>query len=78
MVIPISNMLILAYVGIFLHKRQVGKLTFPITIFNFGPDGDYNHKGTLTSARIDEVSVSWGDEGMQLDVSGIALGYDSA
>lgn len=62
----------------FLMEAKLKKTTFPITIFNFGPDGNYNHKGTLTSARIDEVSVSFGDEGMQLDVSGIALGYESA
>lgn len=59
-----------------LIQYKLSKKTFPITIFNYGPDGDYNHLGTLTSARVDSVSVNFGDEGMQLDVEGIALGFD--
>ena len=59
-----------------LIRAKIEKTTFPITVFNHGPLGEYNHKGTLKYARIDEVSVKNGDEGMSLDVSGIALGFE--
>lgn len=59
-----------------LMRAKLEKITFPITVFNHGPSGDYNHKGTITYARVDEVSVSAGDEGMSLDVSGVALGFE--
>ncbi|WP_458456216.1 hypothetical protein [Methanobrevibacter sp.] len=60
----------------YLIEMKIKKTTFPITVFAFGPDGDYTHVGTLTNARIDEVSVKNGDEGYSLDVSGPALGFD--
>lgn len=60
----------------YLIEMKMKKKSFPITVFAFGPDGDYTHVGTLTNARVDEVSVSMGDEGYSLEVSGPALGFD--
>ena len=59
-----------------LMKAKLEKTTFPITIFNYGNGGDYNLIGTLMYCRIDEVAVKSGDDGMSLDVSGIALDFE--
>ena len=59
-----------------LIKYKLERKTFPITIFHHGADGAYIHEGTLTHARIDEVTPSYSDEGANLDVSGTALGFD--
>ena len=59
-----------------LIEYKLKKKSFPISVFAFGEGGDYNHKGTLTHARVDEVSVKGSDEGLTLDVSGIALGFE--
>lgn len=59
-----------------LIKYKIEKKSFPITIFHHGPDGNYIHEGTLTHARIDEVTSSYSDEGPNLDISGTALGFD--
>lgn len=59
-----------------LIQYKLEKKTFPITIFHHGANGAYIHEGTLTHARIDEVTPSYSDEGANLDVSGTALGFD--
>ena len=60
----------------FLIRMKMTKETFPITVYAYGPDGDYGHVGTLMYCRVDEVSVSNGDEGYSLDVSGPALAFE--
>lgn len=59
-----------------LIRYKLNKTTFPIKVFNRGPDGNVIHKGTLFYCRVDEVSVSQADDGNTLDVSGIALDFD--
>lgn len=62
----------------FFVRLKLEKKSFPISVFAFGEGGNYKHKGTLTYARVDEVNVKAGDEGLTLDVSGPALGFDLA
>lgn len=59
-----------------LIEYKLKKKTFPVKVFNRGPDGNVIHKGTLKYCRIDEVSVSQADDGNTVDVSGIALGFE--
>lgn len=59
-----------------LIRYKLNKTTFPIKVFNRGPDGNVIHKGTLFYCRVDEVSVSQADDGNTLDVSGIALDFE--
>lgn len=60
----------------FLVEAKLKKKIFPIGVFRFGPDGDYKAVGTMTNARISEVNFSYGDDGVTLDVSGTALGFE--
>ncbi len=59
-----------------LKRAKLTKQTFPIKIFNRGPEGNVIHKGTLLYCRIEEVSVTQGDDGHTIDVSGTALNYE--
>lgn len=60
----------------FFIKLKLEKKSFPISVYAFGEGGDYNHKGTLNYARVDEVNVKASDEGLTLDVSGPALRFE--
>ena len=59
-----------------LIRAKLNKITFPIKVFNRGPDGNVLPRGTLMYCRIDEISVKQGDDGFSLDVSGIALDFE--
>ena len=59
-----------------LIQYKLTKKTFTTKVFNRGPDGNVIPKGILFHCRIDEVSVSQGDDGNTLDVSGIALDFE--
>ncbi len=60
----------------FLVEAKLKKKQFPIGVFCFGPDGDYKAVGTMINARISEVNFSYGDDGVTIDVSGTALGFE--
>ncbi len=47
-----------------------------VDVFDFGPDGGYAHQGTMTYAKITEVTRSFGDDGVTIDISGTALGFN--
>lgn len=55
-----------------LQCKLEGKL-FTVQIFDFGPDGNYEHQGTMKFAKITELNRSFGDDGVTIDVSGSAL-----
>lgn len=58
-----------------MEYKLKGKL-FPINVYNFGTDGDYNLVATLNNAKITEVSYNYGDDGVTIDISGSALSID--
>ena len=60
----------------FLVQAKMKKKLFPIGVFRFGPDGDYKAVGTMTNAKISEVNWSYGDDGVTIDISGSALGFE--
>lgn len=62
------------YYDLFMDYFESGEL-IPIKVFNFGPDGEFSHKGTLTHASIDEVTWKSDDEGTGFDASGRALDF---
>lgn len=57
-----------------LREYQKSRKSFPTGVYNFDDDGDYEEQFVLKYCRISSVSVSQGDEGLSLDVEGIALG----
>ena len=59
-----------------LIQYKLTKKPITIKVFNRGPDGNVTHKGTFFHGRVDEVTVSQGDDGNTLDVSGIALDFE--
>ncbi|MDO5818722.1 MAG: hypothetical protein Q4P11_00150 [Methanobrevibacter sp.] len=60
----------------FLMEAKLKKKLFPVGVFRFGPDGDYKSVGTMINAKISEVNWSYGDDGVTVDVSGSALGFE--
>lgn len=56
-----------------LRDYQRNRRNFPIGVFNFNDDGDYKELFTLLHCRIDSCTFTQEDEGMSIDVSGIAL-----
>lgn len=56
-----------------LREYQRNRRNFPIGVFNFNDDGDYKELFTLLHCRIDSCKPAQEDEGMSIDVSGIAL-----
>lgn len=59
-----------------LIEYKLKKKLFPVDVFDFGPDGDYTHTGTLKHAKITEVNKTFGDDGLSIEISGVALGFD--
>lgn len=57
-----------------LREYQKSRKSFPTGVYNFDDDGDYEEQFVLKYCRISSVSVSQGDEGLSLDVEGVALG----
>ena len=55
----------------FLMEAKLKKKLFPVGVFRFGPDGDYKSVGTMINAN-----WSYGDDGVTVDVSGSALGFE--
>ena len=63
------------YYDLLLEYKISGKL-FPIQYYNFGKGGKYNHRLTLTHAKVKELNLSHGDDGVTIDCSGDALGVE--
>ena len=62
------------YFDLFMDYYESGEL-ITIKAFNFGPDGEYHHQGTLTYASVDEVTWKSDDDGVGFDASGKALDF---
>jgi len=60
-----------------LQEYQVKRTSFPVGVFSFDDDGNYEELLTLLHCRITSVEPSADDEGMTLDIEGSALSVKS-
>lgn len=56
-----------------LREYQKSRKSFPVGIYNFDDDGDYEEQGVLKYCRISSVNRSQGEDGLTLDIEGTAL-----
>lgn len=56
-----------------LREYQIKKTSFTVYIFSIGDDGDYHDFATFTHCRVNTLSVKSEDEGMSIDMEGVAL-----
>lgn len=57
-----------------LRQYQNKRTNFPVSIYAYGDEGEYREIATLLHCRIESISPAMDDEGLNVDIEGIALG----
>ena len=57
-----------------LRQYQQKRINFPVSIYAYGDEGEYKEVCTLLHCRVESISPSMDDEGLNIDIEGISLG----